>query len=85
METDGGGWTLFYAYKHNPEEDYDLDATHIPTNPEDSKSHINLSDKEVGPLDVTELRFFCTTNNDNKFIHFRTSSPELIKIAMTGD
>jgi hypothetical protein len=29
METDGGGWTLFYAYKHMSGETYDLDGTVI--------------------------------------------------------
>ena len=27
MTTDGGGWTLFLAYKHNHYEDFDLDST----------------------------------------------------------
>ena len=27
METDGGGWTLFYNYKHYPGQDITLDST----------------------------------------------------------
>ncbi len=32
MTTDGGGWTLFLAYKHNHYEDFDLDSTVINSN-----------------------------------------------------
>ena len=38
-------------------------------------------------FDVTELRFFCTSNHETKpkFIHFKTHNEKVIKVAMNGD
>jgi len=38
--------------------------------------------------DVTELRFFCTSDHyakEPRFIHFKSKNPDLLKVALTGD
>jgi hypothetical protein len=44
MMTDGGGWTLFFAYVHHPFENYELDNQKLPIDPNNSMSHMNLSE-----------------------------------------
>jgi len=64
METDGGGWTLFFSYLHNAGEIYELDGTHLPLIPTDSRSHVDLNSKDIVSSDIKELRFLCTTSNN---------------------
>lgn len=85
METDGGGWTLFFNYLHYPGQELGLDSTKIPS---DLKKNSHLDLKSVGftEKDVSELRFFCTERTSKKYFwHFRSSSQDLINLAMTGD
>jgi len=85
METDDGGWTLFFNYLHYPGQEINLDATKIPSGLKNN-SHLDLKSVGYGENDVTELRFFCTERTAKMYYwHFRTSSQELINVALTGD
>mmetsp|Transcript_24137 Transcript_24137/g.36659 ORF Transcript_24137/g.36659 Transcript_24137/m.36659 type:complete len:106 (+) Transcript_24137:798-1115(+) len=79
MTTDGGGWTLFYSYVHHPFEEFDLDGTKLPTDPLHSRSHMHLMEAGFDSYDVTELRFYCTSDHDRpKMIHYKTSNAKLL-------
>lgn len=85
METDGGGWMLFFNYLHYPGQELTIDSSRLPSNLKDN-NHINL--KEIGfkEKDIQELRFFCTERSSTKvFWHFKLNSPEFINLALSGD
>lgn len=85
METDGGGWTLFFNYIHYPGQDLNLDATIIPSNLK-KNSHLDLKSIGFSEKDITELRFFCTERTAKKYFwHFRSKSQDMINLALTGD
>ena len=86
METDNGGWTLFYNYFHLPGLELILDSSKLPTNLKDN-SHMNLSDAGFSGKDVKEIRFFCTEQlkNDKFYWHFKTKNDNFIQVALTGD
>jgi hypothetical protein len=85
METDGGGWTLFFNYLHFPGQDISLDATTIPPNLK-KNSHLDLKSVGYSEKDITELRFFCTERTAKKYFwHFRSKSQDMINLALTGD
>jgi len=85
METDGGGWTLFFNYLHYPGQEVNLDSTKIPSDLK-KNSHLNLKTVGYSEKDVEELRFFCTERTGNKYFwHFRSKSQDLINLALTGD
>lgn len=85
METDGGGWTLFFNYIHYPGQDINLDSTMIP-NDLKKNSHLDLKTVGYSEKDITELRFFCTERTSKKYFwHFRSKSQDLINLALTGD
>jgi hypothetical protein len=85
METDGGGWTLFYNYVHLPGQELILDSSKLPSNPSEN-SHTYLSNVGYSPKDVKELRFFCTEKfKDSKvYWHFKTINREFLGVALTG-
>lgn len=89
METDGGGWTLFYNYKHFPGDDTQLDSSRIPSNINKDNCHINLLDVGFTTKDVKELRFYCSEINEKDDLmshwHFTTKNNEMIMTALTGD
>ena len=87
MEIDGGGWTLFYNYKHFPGDDTQLDSSRIPSNVNTDNCHINLLDAGFTTKDVKELRFYCTETNGKDILqwHFKTKNNEMIVTALTGD
>ena len=85
METDGGGWTLFFNYLHYPGQELSLDGTRIPSDLK-KNSHLNLKGVGYSEKDISELRFFCTERTAKKYYwHFRTNSQDLINLALTGD
>jgi hypothetical protein len=86
METDGGGWTLFYNYIHLPGQELLLDSSKLPANI-DENSHFHLSNVGFTNKDVKEIRFFCKENfkGNKTYWHFKTSSKEFIQVAMTGN
>jgi hypothetical protein len=85
METDLGGWTLFFNYLHYPGQELNLDGTRIPSDLK-KNSHLDLKSVGYGENDVNELRFFCTERTAKKYFwHFRSTSQELINLALTGD
>jgi len=42
MDTDGGGWTLMLAYKHDANAEVKIDSTQMPTDPLGGASHMDL-------------------------------------------
>ena len=85
METDGGGWTLFFNYIHYPGQELSLDGSKIPSDLK-KNSHIDLKSVGYSEKDISELRLFCTERSSKQFYwHFRTSSSDLINLALSGD
>jgi len=86
METDGGGWTLFYNYRHLPGQDMILNSSKMPSNLEEN-SHMHLTNAGFTNQDVKELRFLCTERYGQQRIywHFKTSSEDFILTALTGE
>jgi hypothetical protein len=85
METDKGGWTLFFNYQRKSGQDIQIDSSRLPKNISDN-SHINLKDIGIDRSFISELRFACTeVKNYKYYIHFKTSSKNLINTAIHGD
>lgn len=86
METDGGGWTLFFNYRHLPGSRFRLNGTKLPKNLKEN-SHANVNNFfQTGKNHVKELRFLCTEyfQKANFYWHFKTSNPDYIKLAKNG-
>jgi len=85
METDKGGWTLFFNYKHLPSQEIMLDSSRLPKN-KDINSHVYIQDLGIEENYMNELRFECTEEGKrNYFIHFKTNNKRMILSAILGD
>jgi hypothetical protein len=86
METDKGGWTLFFNYVHQPGSELLLDENKLPINLK-SNTHMHLQNAGFNHRDVKEIRFFCTERqkSEKKYWHFKTMNKEIIETVMTGD
>jgi hypothetical protein len=85
METDRGGWMLFFNYLHYPGQEVSLDTSRVPSNLKQNY-HVNLKEVGFSENEVKDLRFFCTERASKKiFWHFKMSSPDFIHTALTGD
>lgn len=86
METDKGGWTLFFNYVHQQGSELLLDENKLP-NDLKTNSHMYLQNAGFNHRDVKEVRFLCTerVKADKKYWHFKTMNREVIEAAMTGD
>lgn len=86
METDKGGWTLFFNYVHQPGSEVLLDENKLPFDLK-TNSHMYLRNAGFSHRDVKEVRFFCTerVQADKKYWHFKTMNREIIETALTGD
>ncbi len=86
METDQGGWTLFFNYVHKQEQEFLLDENKLP-NDLKTNSHMYLQNAGFNERDVKEVRFLCTerVKGNKKYWHFKTINRELIEVAMSGD
>lgn len=86
MDSDMGGWTLFFNYRHKPDQKIEINNSMIPSSLEDN-SHVKLSEMSFTTADVQELRFACTEVNSSSriFIDFKTHSTDAIQTALTGD
>jgi hypothetical protein len=72
--TDGGGWMLTYAYNHAAGENNPV-VTAIPTNPDTGYSHVDLNYiSGYAQSDIADVRFYCTTSNHARVVHFKTSN-----------
>ena len=85
QETVGGGWTLFFAYKHMGGENNALVEGTLPTDPVNGYSHINIQDLGYEQENITEIRFYCETDLHNRTIHFVSDDDTVKQIAYTGD
>ena len=85
METDGGGWTLFFNYVHQPGSDLSINPNKLPKDLK-TNSHVYLENGGFTQRDARELRFYCKERHGghNKFWHFKTKNPEMISVAVTG-
>ena len=85
METDFGGWMLFFNYLHYPGQEVSLDMSKVPSNLKQN-SHVNLKEIGISENEISELRFFCTERSNNKlFWHFKISNQDIINVALSGD
>lgn len=86
METDKGGWTLFFNYVHQPGSELLLDENKLPHDLK-TNSHMYLQNAGFNQRDVKELRFLCTerVKAEKKYWHFKTMNREIIENSMTGD
>lgn len=86
MDIEGGGWTLFFNYRHFPGTDLILNSQKMP---EDYKvnSHMYLSNAGFTEKDVKEVRFFCREKRGMRkyFWHFKNLSYGVIDTALTGN
>jgi hypothetical protein len=87
FKTDGGGWTLFFNYRHQEGSNFTLNGTKLPKGMKDN-SHANLDN--LFPTNNTdyikEVRFFCTEyyKKTKSFWHFKSLSQDFIKVARLG-
>lgn len=87
METDNGGWTLFFNYKHTPGMNFALKDTMLPETLK-VNSHMYLQGAGFNARDVHEIRFMCTEASNvsaNKIWHFKTNNNDIIQVAFNGD
>jgi hypothetical protein len=86
METDKGGWTLFFNYVHQPGAELLLDENKLPHDLK-TNSHMYLQNAGFNHRDVKEVRFLCTerVKSSKKYWHFKTMNRNIIETAMTGD
>lgn len=86
METDKGGWTLFFNYVHQPGQELLLNENKIP-NDLKTNSHMYLENAGFTSRDVKEVRFLCTERlkTVKKYWHFKTVNKDVVRTAMKGD
>jgi hypothetical protein len=86
METDNGGWTLFFNYIHQPGQELLLNGNKLP-NDLKTNSHMYLENAGFSIRDAKEIRFFCTEmfKADKKFWHFKTNNVDVVSVAFKGD
>lgn len=86
MDTEGGGWTLFFNYIHYPDTDLILNSQKLPET-DKVNSHMYLANAGYTENDCKEVRFFCVERSGNKkyFLHFKNTSSGIIDVALLGD
>jgi len=86
METDKGGWTLFFNYVHQPGQELGLNENKLPSDLK-TNSHMYLQSAGFVGRDVKEVRFLCTERfkAEKKFWHFKSTNKDIIKVAMNGN
>ncbi|CAL6424935.1 unnamed protein product [Bathycoccus prasinos] len=80
---DSTGWILLLAYKHVGGENEALVSGTPPMSPNEGYSHAWLNDLSLTANDVDSVRFFCTSSNHNRVVHFSLTS-EWIKSAIVS-
>jgi len=48
------------------------------------RSHVNLEEVGLKNDQIWEIRFLCTTDHENTYLHFKTSNKGVIEAAVTG-
>jgi len=83
MTTDGGGWTLLWAYDHTSGDNDPLVPDTTPTSPT-GYSHTTLATLGYPAGAFAQARFFCTTDAHARVIHFITTEAAILAAAHTG-
>ncbi len=92
METEGGGWTLFFNYIHQPGQQFSLSPNKLPADFKAS-NHMYLEEAGFDEGSVKQLRFQCEERPLDKsgvpeekiqHWHFKTNNQQLIQVALTG-
>ena len=91
MVVDKNGWVLILAYNHKKGTKPNLVPNKFPTSPNTGKlggrnfshSYVNKI-KGVKQSDIMEVRFYARTSHHNRIIHFKTSNPNVKRIAWDG-
>ena len=76
FKTDGGGWTLFFNYRHQEGSNFTLNGTKLPKGMKDN-SHANLDN--LFPTNNTDYTNN-TTNTTFSFDEFPTWVPTLMRV-----
>ncbi len=86
METDKGGWTLFFNYLHQPGQEITLNENKIPSDLK-TNSHMYLENAGFTSRDVKEIRFLCIERfkTSKKYWHFKSLDKDIVRTAMKGD
>jgi hypothetical protein len=95
MDTDGGGWTLVLNYLHKGGTDPALNtftsslpvlgSTTLGTDESASSTTWgHVSNSYLNKFTFSELRFYGSTNNHNRIIHFKTTLATTISYFKTG-
>ncbi|CAL6422427.1 unnamed protein product, partial [Bathycoccus prasinos] len=80
---DSTGWILLLRDKHAGRENEALVSERPPMSPNEGYSHAWLNDLSLTANDVDSVRFFCTSSNHNRVVHFSLTS-EWIKSAIVS-
>jgi hypothetical protein len=65
---------LTHSYKHAAGDNTALVPETIPSHPDVGYSHANVNDFDGfdNAASIAEVRFYCTTNNHGRVIHFKS-------------
>ncbi|CAL6313909.1 unnamed protein product [Bathycoccus prasinos] len=81
---DSTGWILLLAYKHVGGENEALVSGTPPMSPYEGYSHAWLNDLSLTANDVDSVRFFCTSSNHNRVVHFSVTNDWIKSAIVSG-
>ena len=86
MSLDDGPWMLILAYDHEADDNTELNDGEIPLDPEEGYSHVNVNHFQgMSPSSIDAVRFYCTSDESDRVMHFRSEHPNIIEAAFDGD
>ena len=81
---DSSGWILLLAYNHVGGENKALVSGTPPMSQYDGYSHVWLNDLSLTANDVESVRFYCTSSNHNRVVHFSAANDWIKKSIVHG-